>query len=202
MKKLNNTAIAMAVALACSTGAIAMTKEEHKAAAQRIEADYKSDRAACNMTAKNANDICKAEAKGKENVAKAELEINFKPTQKNRYDARIVKANAAYAVAKERCDDKSGNAKAVCLKEAEANQTAARADAKAWMKTAEANQIAREEGTATHAKATEKAAVAQKDAAADKRNAELELANAKCDALAGDAKTACSADAKARYGKI
>jgi len=47
----------------------------------------------------NTKDICIAEAKGKEKVAKAELEARNEPTAKNRYDALIAKAEADYAVA-------------------------------------------------------------------------------------------------------
>ena len=37
----------------------------------------------------------------------------------------VAKAESAYAVAKERCDDKSGNAKDVCVKEAKAVESRA-----------------------------------------------------------------------------
>jgi hypothetical protein len=39
------------------------------------------------------------------------------------------------------------------------------------------------------------------DASAEKRDANYKVAAEKCDALAGDAKSACIADAKARFGK-
>ena len=42
----------------------------------------------------------------------------------------IAKAEAEYAVAKERCDDQAGNAKDVCVKEAKSAQTAAKANAR------------------------------------------------------------------------
>ncbi|MNC96470.1 hypothetical protein D3C83_138490 [compost metagenome] len=58
------------------------------------------------------------------------------------------------------------------------------------MKTSEANNQAGEKGAA-----------ARKDAAADKRDADYAVAKEKCDAFAGDAKSSCMNDAKARYGK-
>ena len=43
---------------------------------------------------------------------------------------------------------------------------------------------------------------AAKDAGDDKRNADYSVASEKCDAMAGDAKTDCTAAAKAKFGKI
>ena len=132
MNKFNLTALAAAFCLAMSTGAIgAISKAEYKAAKEDISAKYKTDKAVCTTMTGNAKDICREEAKGREKVAKAELEANDNPSDKHRYDVRIAKAGAAYAVAKEKCDDLSGNAKDVCRKEAKAAHVAAKADARA-----------------------------------------------------------------------
>jgi hypothetical protein len=197
-----NIVLALALGLAFSTGAIAMSKEEHKLAKDRIETEYKNDRKGCDASVGNAKDICKAQAKGRENVAKAELEASYAPSEKNRYDVRVAKAEAAFAVAKEKCDDQKGNAKDVCVKEAKADHTAAKADAKASMKIAGAKSTAKEETAEARAKSADKVADANKDAVADKREAELKLANTKCEALTGAAKDGCMSDAKARFGKI
>ena len=140
MNKLNINAIALAVTLAFSAGAMAegMSKVDYKAGKDKIAAMYKTDKAACSSLSGNASDICKAEAKGKEKVAAAELEASYQPTSKHRYQARVAKADADYDVAKEKCDDLSGNTKDVCVKEAKAAQTAAIADAKTQMKTSDA----------------------------------------------------------------
>jgi hypothetical protein len=214
MNKLNITAVAAAIAMAISAGAMGatVTKVEYNASKDQITAKYKSDKAACSTMTGNAKDICVEEAKGLEKVAKAELEANYKPTDKHRYDVRIAKADAAYAVAKEKCDDLSGNAKDVCVKEAKAAHVAAKADAKVAVKTAEvnttaqekkadANATAQEKRADANATAREKTADVKKDAAADKRNADYTVAKEKCDALAGDAKANCIKDAKARYGQ-
>ena len=146
MNKLNINAIALAVTLAFSAGAMAegMSKVDYKAGKDKIAAMYKTDKAACSSLSGNASDICKAEAKGKEKVAAAELEASYQPTSKHRYQARVAKADADYDVAKEKCDDLSGNTKDVCVKEAKAAQTAAIADAKTQMKTSDANATANE----------------------------------------------------------
>ncbi len=214
MTKFNITALAAAFSLAVSAGAFGgtVTKSEYKASNDEITAKYKSDKAACKAMTGNAKDICAEEAKGHEKVAKAELEANYKPTNKNRYDVRIAKADAAFAVAKEKCDDLAGNAKDVCVKEAKAAHVAARADAKVAIKTAEvnataqekkidANATAQEKKAAANATAREKTADVKKDAAVDKRNADYAVAKEKCDALAGDVKANCIKDAKVRYGQ-
>lgn len=119
-----------AVALALATQAGAMTRDEYKAAEDRIEAEYKAERERCDGLAGNAKDVCQAEAKGKEKVAKAELEAQYKPSP--RANAKVVeaRADAAYDVARQKCDDLSGNAKDVCMKDAKAAHTAARSEAK------------------------------------------------------------------------
>ena len=83
-------------------------------------AEYKSAEAGCGTPSGNANDICKAEASGKDKVARAELESKYKPAVRTAYAVRMVKADADYGVAREHCDDSVGNVKDVCMKEARA----------------------------------------------------------------------------------
>src|SRR6185369_2073225 len=88
MIQLHITAFAAAIALAFSAGALAaqgMSKQEYKAGQDRIAADYKSAKAACDSLSANAKDVCMAEARGKQKVAKAELEATNKPGDKARY---------------------------------------------------------------------------------------------------------------------
>jgi hypothetical protein len=191
MKTFTLTAIAAAIVLAAPAAALAgMSKADYQTAKTTIEGDYKTNKAGCEPLAANAKDVCMVEAKGKERVALAELGAAYKPTEKARYDARLARADADYAVAKEKCDDKAGNPKDVCVKEAQAARTTAKADAKAHMKTVDAGKAAGKE-----------VVEARKDAAADKRDAEYAVEKEKCDASAGSVKDACLADAKARYGK-
>jgi len=151
MNKPNITVIAAAIAFAFSTGALAaqsLSKDEYKAATNKIAAEYKSAKAACDALSGNAKDVCVAEANGRQKVAKAELEANNKPSDKTRYAVAAAKAEADYAVAKEKCDDKAANDKKVCLKEAKAAETRAKADAKPPVKTADTSKPAKEKSTA------------------------------------------------------
>jgi hypothetical protein len=192
MNPLRRNAIAVAIGLACSAAAYAqsISKEQYQSAKDAIAADYKSNSATCNSLAGNAKDICKVQAGGEQKVARAELEAKYQPSVDASYKARLARADANYAVAKEECDDKAGNVKDVCVKEAKTVSVAAKADAKAQMKTRNANDTASEKG-----------ADARKDAAADKRAADFALAKEKCDAFAGEVKTNCLSNAKARFGK-
>ena len=154
MNKLKINAIALALGFAFSAGAMAqsLSKDDYKAGKDRITAEYKTAKAGCATLAANAKDICVAEAKGQEKVAKAELEASYKPSEKARHAVSMAKAEADYAVARERCDDKAGNDKKACVKEAKAAEARAKADAKAPLQTSEANKPAAEKSAAPASK--------------------------------------------------
>ena len=192
MKSIAITTIAAAVSLAfcAAAGAEIMSKPQYHESKKAIEAEYKGAKAACKKFTENAKDICLVDAKGHERVALAELEAAYAPSHKTQHDVRIAKANADFAVAKEKCDDKAGNSKDVCRKEAQSARIAARADADTSLKTTDARD-----------KAEKKVAVARKDAVEDKLDAEYAVAKEKCDALAGNPKDQCVSSAKARFGK-
>ena len=131
MNKFTVQAIALSIGLAFSAGAaVAMTKDEYKSAKSGIAAQFKTDKAACKSMTGNAKDICNKEAKGKENVAKAELEQQYKPSDGHAKAVTKAKADAEYAVAKERCDDRSGKDKKACLNDAKAAKKSSLASAK------------------------------------------------------------------------
>jgi hypothetical protein len=162
---LKPAAVAATVLLVSAAQAATITKADYEASKTRISADYKADKAACASLAANAKDICVEEAKAKEKVARAELEYSFTGKSKERNKVLVAKAESTYAVAKEKCDDKAGNDKDVCVKEAKAVEVKALADAKLGKEIGEA----------------------RKDAADEKRDADYKVAIEKCDALAGDA---------------
>ena len=203
VKKLTISAIALAIGVAFSAGASAqnLSKDEYKAGKTDIAAGYKTAKTGCNSLAGNAKDICVADAKGKEKVARAELEARYKPGLKAQYNLRVAKADADYSVAREKCDDKDGNVKDVCVKEAKSIRTAAKADAKTQLKTADANKVANQKTVEARIKADKKSLDARQDAASGKRDADYAVAKEKCDAFAGDTKDRCITEAKARFGK-
>ena len=181
--------------------AIDMSKADYKDAKNKITSTYKTAKTACSPLKGNPKDICKVEAKGAESMAFADLEANYKPSVENRYKARIAKAQAEYDVSKERCDDVTGNAKDVCVKEAKAALVSAKADARMQRTTSEANHEAVETSAEADAKAGEKTAAAGKKAADDKIEAQYQLAKEKCEANVGTARDLCMDEAKLRYKK-
>jgi hypothetical protein len=179
-----------------------MSSNDFSASKGRIQSEYKSEKLSCGSQSSNAKDICIAEAKGKEDVALAELDHSYKPTLKTQYQVNVAKGEAVYEVAKQKCDDLSGNRKDVCMKEAKAALTTAKADATVQMKTAEANTTANAKSSDAKAKASSENKETRANAAADKRAAELKVAEEKCDALASTAKDNCLSAAKAKFGKL
>lgn len=127
--KLNSLAVAACFAVSGSA-ALAVTNDKHKAEMEKVEANAKADKKACDAMKGNVKDICKAEAKGKEKIAKAELEQRYKPSPKNEAALKSAKANTTYDVAKEKCEDQKGAAQATCKKDAKAAHDSAKAEMK------------------------------------------------------------------------
>jgi len=173
------TALALATLLAAGSSFAAMSSAEVSAAKTRISADFKTDQAACKASTGNAKDICQEQAKAKEKIALAELEYSRTGTVADAAKVGVAKADAAYSVAKEMCDDQAGDAKTLCRTEAQTTHAKAIADAKLARKVGEART----------------------DATEQKRDADYKVAAEKCESLAGDVKTSCLNDAKARAGK-
>jgi len=153
-------------------------KTAYDSAKASAKSSYEAAKAKCDAMNGNAKDICVAEAKAARTRTEEEAAATYKNTPKAREHAAHEIAEADYKVAKERCDDKTGNDKDVCVKVAKAAMVKAKADAKATAKSTEARM----------------------DASKDKREADYKVAAEKCDALNGDAKSACVKDAKAKYG--
>ena len=207
-------AVVLAIGLALSVGAMAqgMTKVQYETARTGVSAELKLAKAACDSFSANAKDLCLAEASGKEKVATAELNARLAPSEEASYKVRLARADAEYALAREKCDDLADHAKDVCVKEAKAKAVTAKANAKAHMRTAvahdaafsmtsKAQDVADGKATQAQSRADEISAGARMDAAREKNAAAYTVAKEKCDALAGDAKGNCVKDATARSSK-
>jgi hypothetical protein len=139
--KFNLIAAAVALAFATSVSAQSTTApaaggsragqhDMKKAEKERIEADYKADKAKCDGMKGNQKDVCMKEAKGKEDVAKAELDAKENPSERNQRKVEEEKAKAKYEVAKEKCDDMKGKEKDACEHQAKAEHDQAKASMK------------------------------------------------------------------------
>jgi hypothetical protein len=134
MTLIRMTLIAAVVACGYAGAGLAadtMSKDQYKSEKERIDADGKAAREKCKDLKANAKDICMAEAKGNEKVAKAELEAKQKDTPHARYNLAVAKADVEYNVAKEKCDDLKGKDKKSCEKDAKAAHNQAKKQAKA-----------------------------------------------------------------------
>ena len=145
MKVMKMMVAAAALGLAYSGPLFAADKDEHKAERQRISSEAKAAREKCKDMKGNEKDICMAEAKGQEKVAKAELALKQKDTPKNRYDVAAAKADMEHDIAREKCDEMKGKEKETCQKEAKNARDSAKKQAKAERETADGG---RKEGRA------------------------------------------------------
>jgi hypothetical protein len=123
MNAFNIRLITVAIALTLSAGAMAqiMSRNQYKVGKNAIAVDYKTAKASCESLSGNAKDICQADAGGKEKVAKAELRARYKPSEHASFKLRVARANADYALAKEKCGALAGEAQRNCVKDAQSN---------------------------------------------------------------------------------
>ncbi len=155
----------------------ALSDDVYKLAKDDVEQHYAREKAACDNVSGNAKDICKAQNEGAEKVALARLKAQHTGKQADKDAAVEAGIDARLKVAKERCDDLGGNPKDVCEKQAKATYEKDKASLKARKEIKEARD----------------------EAAETKREADYKVAQERCDGLAGSAKDACQASAKARY---
>jgi hypothetical protein len=167
---------AAAVFAISAAAAAGLSRDQVRTAEDRIEAAYRSERAACESLNGNARDICIAQAKGDEKVARAKLEYLNSGKATDMMKLATARADAAYGIATERCDDVGGNARDVCLRQASAQHVAALADAKAAKKTS----------------------AARVEAGDEKTHARHKVEPENCGTLTGNARSQCVATVKVR----
>lgn len=172
-------AVALAALLGIAGGAQAanFSKGAYEGAKADIKSVYKTERYTCDALSGNAKDVCVEAAKGREKIALAQLEYNYSGSSKDQLKLQETQYEARYELAKERCDERSGEAKDLCVREAKTARDKAQADVKLGKQVAAA---------------TESAEQAQ-------LKADYKLAKERCETLTGDAKDVCQASAKARY---
>ena len=181
----------LAVAGVCgSAAAQALGKEEYRAHLERVEAEYDAAMARCKPLQDNQRDLCKLHARGTRDVARAELRAQHKPEPANQEKVAMARAEAAYAVAKEQCDDAKGHARDVCRKDAKAAFAAARAQAKSVRSALASGEYSKE---------TQRR---REEARIEQSSALYAAGKERCDALAGTAKDLCIADLRKRFGKL
>lgn len=131
-----------------------MSKDAYKIAADRITADYTTEKASCDVLSGNTKRISalprpRAKNRSPRLISKS---VTNRP-QKIATKRLLRRRRGDFAVANEKCDDKAGNDKDICVKEAKAIETRVKADAEAQLKTAEANKVANEKSAEAAIKA-------------------------------------------------
>lgn len=171
--------ILLALSLMSSAHAQHLSKAELEARRERIAATYKVEKTACKQHTGNAGDVCKAEAKAHKKIAEAELALAHSGRADDRTRVLEVKANSAYDVAEEKCDDQAGQAKELCQQEARTTRDKALADA-------------RLDKDIRHSR---------EHAEAHKMDADHKLAAEKCETLRGTHKSECLHAADQQFGR-
>lgn len=168
----------------------AMDREEYSAHKDRIDAEHKAALARCKPMNDQGRDLCEVQAAGVRRVARAELDAQYKPGPRNAEKVMMARAEADYALAKERCEGVAADARDICRKDAKAAFAAARADAKAAKAAAERGERSRE------------AARQRRDARTEQNDALYAAGKERCDALSGQSRDLCVADLNKRFGKL
>ena len=176
--KLSSIVCALALASTATFAQSKLSSTAYDTAKEQVKTSFKAERSACDTLAGNAKDICVETAKGREKVAMAHLQVQRTGAAKDQSKLAEARYEARYEVAKEVCDDQTVNAKDVCVKEAKAARDKAKADVKMNKEVREARNEAEE----------------------TKLKADYKVASERCDSLSGNAKDACVASAKARFG--
>ncbi len=102
-----------------------LTQQRFDAEVKRIELQYRADRDACRRLEGDPRDVCDAQARGKEDAAKAKLQARFEGTPDAILEAKAVTAEANYKVAREKCAALKGRAEDRCVVQAKAAREAA-----------------------------------------------------------------------------
>lgn len=191
-----------AILLTFNVGVMAqsLSKNDYEARKDTINAQYKAAKEKCDALSGNAKDICEVEAKGHKNVAIAELEASHEPTNKTRAEALKARAEADYDLAKEKCDDLSGNAKDVCVKEAKAAYANAESNAK-MNKDHNQAQEKSSPNSDTNMKVRENEGDNRRNTSTENQpNTAYAVEKQKCEAFSGSAREQCINKAKRQFG--
>lgn len=164
---------------AAASTAATLSSATYDMARTELKDSYRSELDACKSQSGNVKDICQETAKGREKVAMAHLQYQRTGDAKDMSKLNEARYEARYAVDKERCDDQTGNAKSLCTAQAKAARDKSKANVKMTSEVTEATG----------------------DAISTTLKADYKVAQERCDALSGNAKDACMASAKARFGQ-
>jgi hypothetical protein len=103
-------------------------RTEYRLDHEKAQAAYRLDSARCRQLKGNPADVCKTEARGRFQVAKADIDLKYKHSPANQDRVKLANAQAAYGLATQKCGALAGNARQVCQADAKASLAATRAE--------------------------------------------------------------------------
>jgi hypothetical protein len=156
-----------------------LTRDDYNAEKTRIEGEYRAGDARCGVLAGHARDECVQEAKFNEKVALANLEYRYTGAKSDERRYVTAKSEADAAVAKEKCEVRTGRDKDACMQAARSAQAQSLPDVKTG------NAVGNAVG-----KTAKKA-----------QGPDYEVDVKRCDTFDGETKTACIISVKAKFGK-
>lgn len=107
-----------------------LTQASYEAARTAIERRFDADQKACERLRGHAQDVCHAQAKGKQKSDRAMLDARYKPSPDSVESAKFATADANYEVDKAKCGARKGKARSRCIADAKAGREAARRQAR------------------------------------------------------------------------
>ena len=107
-----------------------LTQAAYESAKKAVDVQFDLDKKACDRLRGNAQDVCHAQAKGKQKADLALLEARYKPSPDTIEEAKFATADANYDVDKVKCEARKGKAKSRCIGQAKAAREAARRQAR------------------------------------------------------------------------
>ena len=125
------TALIFCIAFFNGANADGMSSGRYQVPEKNLITQYQAAKVRCDPLFGNAKVLCDAKAEGAKDIATAELEVSLTPTTENHYDVNMIRAGAAFAIAKEQCDSMKEAKQDVCEKVAEESHALEIASAKA-----------------------------------------------------------------------
>jgi hypothetical protein len=186
---LSFTGPGVAQVYAPKTDSTPTSEDNYTAAKSNAGAQYKIDHDGCSLLDGNAKQVCGAQAKGKEGVARADARSTYEGTPSAREYASLTNAQASYNVAVEECAGLAGDRRNVCVLEA----TDEFAKSRTRATDERAADDARHDAGATPP-------VVRNQGYADMRAAEYAVVIEECDPHPGPIRNACISNADVKYG--
>jgi len=197
MKTLIATLLATAAGAsfaAAPTAALNHDPATYRNVTQKAETEYRAAVTKCDARSGNDKDVCMAEARLARTRTEADVLSKYNNNPVSRTRARTNIADAEYALAKARCDTKSGADKDSCVDNAKSVHTAALADAKA--ERTERTTATGASGNGAAGSSGAAGVTAGLVTGTDTRDPAKAAAVDKCAQMGADAKTGCLVETK------